>query len=735
MYLPASPTAATHSALPRVGSSNYWDSDAWDPDNRIYVGAAEGMTHHRIAVTEEATAPAVAPPALVVPAASTTTTAEAAPTRSAGSSASPAVVVTHPPIVRVNSYNYWGSDAWDADNRVYVGASNGVAQHRIAVQPDDATKQAAVAVGASTAPVGTVAPTTQTVVGTASASPAAVVTRPAFVRLDSSNYWNSMQPQASKPQLPVAAVLQASTTSRVTSPPATTVGHMTVGYQVQVLQSPQGRNDGGSPKSSNGSAYWDMGGWETGRGDAFVRNRMGGFSVARVGSQNLGGATPTGAQPSPKIARVNSNAYWDAEQWDPDERVYTGAEIGQKNHLRAVDPKSEKNTDAMKAEIVRAWSGGLVSRGLGLGTEVGPPLDVPKSGECHPTLQELYEVRDRSVGRPAEHRTSKTACVVKTVSKAAAGDQYRLNLVDGLLGERLLRMSCDKPHPNVTRYFDLLESPKQYFVVMEELSGPELLQQVEEMFPATEAYLQLILKQVLGALHHLHDNVGLYHRDVKLSNFRYRTHEEGSDLVLLDFGFAGSTSDVWDKAACGTMMFMAPEVHGSTAQTPHLAAMDVWAVGVILYVLLTGDAPVQDNQVKLLGKPDCLEEAQRILDRALQVPELAQASDIVKDLVRKLLVIDPKARISAARALEHPWFTAEGLKEPLAVSSAKYRLVRSASRTSEVRKPPLRRVTSTGSSIHSPKKSPSSDDLFIPEAPFRGGLERINSDGVDNLEP
>eukprot|EP00434_Breviolum_minutum_P034917 symbB.v1.2.030910.t1/scaffold3484.1/size55751/3 len=65
---------------------------------------------------------------------------------------------------------------------------------------------------------------------------------------------------------------------------------------------------------------------------------------------------------------------------------------------------------------------------------------------------------------------------------------------------------------------------------MEELHGAELMEEVQELFPVTEAYLQSIMKQVFEALSHLHDKVGLVHRDVKLSNFRFREAACGSDV-------------------------------------------------------------------------------------------------------------------------------------------------------------------------------------------------------------
>jgi len=494
----------------------------------------------------------------------------------------------------------------------------------------------------------------------------------------------------------------------------------------------QGTGTTPTATSPTGSGYWDMGGWRDGqRAPRPVKQ-------AAVAGQR----SPTGQAGKPAlIKRVNSAAYWDADQWDPDQRVYVGADIGQKNHLVAVD-LTKAEAFAPDAELFRAWPGGLTGAGLGQGAGAGPLLNLGDA-EKRPKLQELYRINELSVGtgsfgvvRPARHSASGTACVVKAVNKAAAGDQYRMNLVDGGLGAELLRMSRETPHPNVAMYLDLLEGPRHFYVVMEELSGPELLQQMEDMFPMTEAYLQLVLRQVLASLAHIHDVVGLFHRDIKLANFKFRTQEPGSELVLLDFGFAARTCAEWDGSVSGTLMFMAPEVVGSRAKAPFLPAMDIWAVGVILFTVLTGDSPIQDTEVQQLGKGG--EAAQELLAKAFAVEALTQASGEVLDLLRRLLDLEPSSRATAAQALEHPWFASAGGDRRVSLTSDQLRLVRQTSRVSEIRKPPLRKVSRTGSGFAlAGSGSPLAAAALEAELPRLGpvGLERVVSEGEDEHAP
>jgi len=209
----------------------------------------------------------------------------------------------------------------------------------------------------------------------------------------------------------------------------------------------------------------------------------------------------------------------------------------------------------------------------------------------------------------------------------------------------------------------------------------EFLKQIEDLFPVTEAYVQKVLMQMFRALAHLHDTVGMFHRDIKPTNFRFRDHTADSALVLLDFDFAGSTSRPWDRHVCGTRMFMAPELVGSSAQVPHLAAMDLWAMGVIVYLLLTGDGPIQEEEVKLLGMPNgAQQEAEEVLKKAMATRELGLASAEVIDLLGSLLVLDPCVRVTAAQALQHPWFTLASSQRELNVDKAKLSRVRKLSR-------------------------------------------------------
>lgn len=563
-------------------------------------------------------------------------------------------------VKRSGSSAYWDSEAWNPDDRVYVGACDGQTHHLHAVSPEGAL------------------PTTH-----ASKDEAAALS--GSIQGGSRDYWETFQAEVSaspaQSNLPLPAT--AAFGHPVNAPGEASINALQQGYP--------SRNDGGS-------AYWDE--YHTQAGKACK--------------------TETVAQDTEKsMKRVNSGAYWDAEQWDPDLRVYVGAEAGMQNHLQAIDPSRDE------APVVwRVWAGGLSSEGL---NRCDAPLIDLQSGPDKVRLEDLYEILDQSVGsgsfgvvRRSQHRSTGKECVVKSVRKEAAGERYRALLIDRHLGERLLWMSQKAKHPNIATYFDIMEGPQHFFIVMEELLGAELMEQVEELFPVTEAYLQGVIKQVFQALSHLHSKVGLVHRDVKLSNFRFRD-VSSTTLALLDFGFAMNLSEPWDGAVCGTLMFMAPEVIGCKAAAPNLAAMDVWAAGVMLYVLLTGDAPAEEDQVRLFGRGG--PAAESALDAALTVQALEKASGESLALLRQILVLDPARRITAGDALRHEWFQSPVEREVF-VPLEKYRRARSVSMNSQASTP----KAWPRSRERTPKKM-----LDLPQRPFEP-LERIVSEGVEEIK-
>lgn len=535
------------------------------------------------------------------------------------------------PLSHGSGSGYWSSENWDPDSRVYTGADI-FQTHRLAVQPDKAeleAKSEALKERESQEPV-----------------------QPGLRRGSSAAYWGAMDDD-----LDMSMDLGIGNVSLPRSPPAVAKKVSFDGGYQGVQQGVQGYAQGDTDTKSTlrrgSSDYWTSGNWDMDQRDQrdqrrqYMKPDLNHSMVEELDTPS----TQSGSASVKCLPRKDSNAYWDANQWDPDERIYVGAEAGQTNHLTAVIQSDDK--------LIRAWAGGLTCSGQPSG-----PVEILKalnSASEVPELRDLYEVEAESVGfgsfgvvRKATHRETGTRCVVKSLKKTQSGPMYKSQVENGLF-DSLLSMSWRTPHDGIVKYLDMLESEDHYYVVMENLGGPELLEQMERIFPVTEAHCQQIMREVLMSLAHIHNTVGICHRDIKLDNFRYRSSEPGSPLVLLDFGFLAPLNKPWDGKKCGTRMYMAPEVITDAVEQQHLGAIDMWAAGVMLYTLFTGDCPVQPEQMQTLAPKS--PAAETIMAEALRAEPLKSMSTEARDFLQQLLCLEASSRITAADALKHPWFS------------------------------------------------------------------------------
>eukprot|EP00301_Raphidiophrys_heterophryoidea_P014518 c22941_g1_i1.p1 GENE.c22941_g1_i1~~c22941_g1_i1.p1 ORF type:complete len:439 (-),score=134.01 c22941_g1_i1:296-1612(-) len=206
-------------------------------------------------------------------------------------------------------------------------------------------------------------------------------------------------------------------------------------------------------------------------------------------------------------------------------------------------------------------------------------------------------------------------------------------------------------HPHVIQLREIYEKKGRMFIVMELVRGGELFDRIiaRQFFSEKDARdLMLVLFTTIS---HMHAH-GIVHRDLKPENILYASPDADSPIKIADFGLAKlwmpkqeTSSEL--KTLCGTPGYVAPEVlknrQGYTAQC------DLWSLGVILYILLCGYPPFQHQQQTKLFK--------QILkaDYQFHSPWWDNISDQAKDLVSKLLVVDPQKRLTPKEALDHPW--------------------------------------------------------------------------------
>nr|CCC94377.1 putative protein kinase [Trypanosoma congolense IL3000] len=226
---------------------------------------------------------------------------------------------------------------------------------------------------------------------------------------------------------------------------------------------------------------------------------------------------------------------------------------------------------------------------------------------------------------------------VKVIDKTRLG---KANMEEQLFREveamRVLK------HKNIIGFRDFKETDSNYYLVLEFVSGGELFDKIVAAKRFDEPTARRYFQQLIAGVHYCHSK-GFAHRDLKPENLLL---DATGELKISDFGFCSSKDDsesVFEKAM-GTPNYIAPETLNGGYYD--VFAADIWSCGVILYVMLAGKLPFEDRNPRSL-----LEKV-----KAGEFIMLRQVSEAVKDLVKRILVVNPENRITMEAIIAHPWF-------------------------------------------------------------------------------
>uniref|UniRef100_A0A3P9KUG6 Serine/threonine-protein kinase DCLK2 n=1 Tax=Oryzias latipes TaxID=8090 RepID=A0A3P9KUG6_ORYLA len=209
-------------------------------------------------------------------------------------------------------------------------------------------------------------------------------------------------------------------------------------------------------------------------------------------------------------------------------------------------------------------------------------------------------------------------------------------------------------HPNIVLLVEEIDSPSELYLVMELVKGGDLFYAITSSNKYTERDASCMLFNLASAIKYLH-SLNIVHRDIKPENLLVFEHQDGSkSLKLGDFGLATIVNGPL-YAVCGTPTYVAPEI---VAETGYGLKVDVWAAGIITYILLCGFPPFrsEDDQEALF---------EQILKCQFDFPTpyWDNVSDAAKTLITKMLEVSVDQRYTAAQVLEHPWVNVMSEKE------------------------------------------------------------------------
>jgi len=262
------------------------------------------------------------------------------------------------------------------------------------------------------------------------------------------------------------------------------------------------------------------------------------------------------------------------------------------------------------------------------------------------------------VVKKGRHIKTKKEVAIKIVNKARTEKSGSTVLI-----EREIRILKQVKHPNVIECFEVIETETNWYMIMELISGGELLDYIDDRAWVSEKEASKFFTQIIAGVKYLH-KTGIYHRDLKLENIML---DSSLNVKIVDFGLSAFDEGKELKRQCGSIHYIAPEV----LQGPYNGAKaDIWSCGVIFYAMVTGEMPFQDDSEETAAI------FEKILNEDLHLP--GHLTDSCKSLIKRILCRDPLERISLTDLENHSFLRQQryynGSKEWRQQSSAAIQL-------------------------------------------------------------
>ncbi|KAM3940849.1 maternal embryonic leucine zipper kinase [Leptodactylus fuscus] len=238
---------------------------------------------------------------------------------------------------------------------------------------------------------------------------------------------------------------------------------------------------------------------------------------------------------------------------------------------------------------------------------------------------------------------------VKLGTHLLTGEKVAIKIMDKeSLGDDLPRVKTEieamknLSHQHVCRLYHVIETPKKIFMVLEYCPGGELFDYIIAKDRLTEEEARVFFRQIVSAVAYIHSQ-GYAHRDLKPENLLI---DGDHNLKLIDFGLCAKPKGGMDyhlMTCCGSPAYAAPELIQGKAYIGSEA--DIWSMGVLMYALMCGYLPFDDDNVMVLYK--------KIMRGKYEIPKWLSPGSVL--LLSQMLQVDPKKRISVKHLLRHPW--------------------------------------------------------------------------------
>lgn len=254
-----------------------------------------------------------------------------------------------------------------------------------------------------------------------------------------------------------------------------------------------------------------------------------------------------------------------------------------------------------------------------------------------------------------KHRTTGVNYAAKCLDIGLIVDEEKAKALRDEIG-----IMCQLDHPNIVRLEEVYENESEIFLIQELCLGGDLFDRLEEQsnFHYSESKCARLVKQMLSAVRYLHSK-NIIHRDLKLENFLFSSTDPESELRMIDFGLSKHFDNFGDLhyEMVGTPYTVAPEI----IKGKYDEKVDIWAMGVITYLLLSGETPFGGVDGESLFsvrsrimKGHCEFEPAEIWDHV---------SDEAKNFIKRLLDPDSATRPTAKEAQRDPWLQTYGRRD------------------------------------------------------------------------